>query len=77
MDLVLIALSAAALINVIIALEKNRSVLAWAVLGIGFSFFSTLILAFLSRIRPTVRCPQCANDVFFEAKVCQHCGHSL
>lgn len=70
----------------LIASSRGRSALGWFVLGCLFSIFALLLVALLPSLKtdpnqPTpdthVKCPDCAELVKNEARVCKHCGCKL
>jgi hypothetical protein len=74
----------AALLAVVIAGTKGRSEAGWAFLTLLLSPLVLLILLVLPKLDPEapsadthVRCPDCAELVRREARVCKHCGRSL
>jgi hypothetical protein len=80
----LIIWGVAAILAVIIAGTKGRSEAGWAILTLLLSPLVLLILLVLPKLDPEapspethVRCPDCAELVRREARVCKHCGRSL
>ena len=72
-----------ALFSAWIAGKKGRSSFAWFLIGFLFGPFG-LLVAFAPSIhnqQPTpkthLKCPECAEFVLKEAKVCKHCGCRL
>lgn len=72
-------------IAAVVALNKGRSVVGWFVIGALFGPFGLLAAVFVStevkalEERKVVsgelkKCPDCAELVKAEAKVCKHCG---
>lgn len=70
----------------IVAGNKGRSGFGWFILGMLFSLMALLIVLVLPSIKdetdiPTpdthVKCPDCAELVKREARVCKHCGCKL
>lgn len=76
----------------IVASSKGRSPFGWLILGALFGIFALILVAALPRkgnpsdaitgtdiITPKthVKCPDCAEFVKKEARVCKHCGCRL
>ena len=72
----------------VVAASKNRSVFGWFILGMLFSLLALLVLACLPSLSDStasgepspdthVKCPDCAELVLREARVCKHCGCRL
>lgn len=70
----------------IVASNKGRSGFGWFILGLLFSLIALLIVLVLPSItedadtpRPDthIKCPDCAEFVKREARVCKHCGCKL
>jgi len=69
----------------IIASSKGRTGCGWFLLGVLFGPFSLVVAALPSRMpgaeKPTPKthltCPDCAEFVKREARVCKHCGCKL
>ena len=62
--------------SAVIANSKGRSGCGWFALGILFGPFG-LIVAFLpdtEKAGTTKKCPDCAEIIKAEARVCKHCG---
>lgn len=62
---------------VVLAKSKNRSQIGWGIAGFLAGLFALILLAFLPKIEETKRCPQCANDIKLEARVCYICGNEF
>ena len=70
----------------VVASSKDRSFFGWFVLGFLFSLIALIVVACLpSRRRGVappspethVKCPDCAEFVLREARVCKHCTCKL
>lgn len=72
----------------VLASSRGRSGFGWFLLGGLFSFFALILLALLPSKKapvgvevPTpdthVKCPDCAELIRMEARVCKHCGCRL
>lgn len=70
----------------IVAANRGRSGFGWFLLGALFSFVALIVLVLLPRIGSLSidgivirdkKCPQCAEMVKGDAKVCRFCGHSF
>ncbi len=81
-----------AIVTAIIASNKGRSGFLWFLIGAMLGIFGLILVAALPRInepKPTVagfeaatpsthvKCPDCAELVKKEARVCRHCGCKL
>jgi hypothetical protein len=76
-----------AVVSAIIASSKGRSTFGWFVLGCLFSFFALILVAVLPTVKSTdplapspdthVRCPDCREFVYKDARKCKHCGTPL
>lgn len=81
-----------AIITAIIASSKGRSGFLWLIIGAMFGIFALVLVAAMPRITPPapilagqevatadthVKCPDCAELVKKEARVCRHCGCAL
>lgn len=67
-----------AIVCAVIASNKGRSGFGWLVLGALFGVFALIVVACLSSTDadPSLkRCPDCAEAVQPEARVCKHCGY--
>lgn len=64
----------------IVASVKGRSVFGWFLLGFLFNIFAAVLVILMPSLKgnPTpdthLICPDCAELVRKEAKVCKHCG---
>lgn len=74
-----------AIICGVVASSKGRSGIGWFLLGFLFSFFALILVALLPSLKGKPgeevvspgthgKCPDCAEVVRLEAKVCKHCG---
>lgn len=75
-----------AVFSAVIASAKDRSGFGWFVLGFLFGPFALIAVGFMPSLKtmpgaPTpathVKCPDCAELVLNEARVCKHCGCRL
>jgi hypothetical protein len=78
------------IITALVASSKNRSPIAWALLAIPFGLIATVVVACSSKLPDnkelaverdapdeTKTCPQCAESVKAEAKICRFCRHDF
>lgn len=80
---------ACAVVCAIVASSKGRSGFVWFVLGAMFSIFALLLVIVLPSQKDTprdpnapspythVKCPDCREFVFKDARKCKHCGIPL
>lgn len=80
---------ASAVVCAIIASSKGRSGFGWFILGALFSIFALLLVIVLPSQKDTprdpnapspythVKCPDCREFVFKDARKCKHCGITL
>lgn len=80
---------ACAVVCAIVASSKGRSGFGWFVLGALFSIFALLLVIVLPSQKDTgrdpnapspythVKCPDCREFVFKDARKCKHCGIPL
>jgi hypothetical protein len=68
----------------IVASNKGRSGFGWFIMGLLFSLISLLIVLVLPKVdedtpseETHVKCPDCAELVRREARICKHCGCKL
>lgn len=70
----------------IVAGNKGRSGFGWFILGMLFSLIALLIVLVLPSVKEDpaqpkpethIKCPDCAEFVKREARVCKHCGCKL
>lgn len=73
----------------IVASSKGRSTFGWLILGFLFSFIALILVAVLpsQKVAPRdpnapspdthVRCPDCREFVYKDARKCKHCGIAL
>lgn len=78
-----------AIVSAIVASSKGRSSFAWLVLGAIFGIFALILVIVLpSQNTPSrdpnapspathVKCPDCRELVFKDARKCKHCGIPL
>lgn len=78
-------------VTAIIAANRGRSAFGWLLLGICFGVFALILVVVLKpigRAAPMpgldtphpdthVKCPDCAELIRKEARVCKHCGCRL
>lgn len=85
MELVFIALIFG-VVCALIANSKGRSAFGWLLLGTLFSLIALIVLVLLPSLKTDpgqpspdthVQCPDCAELVRNEARVCKHCGCKL
>lgn len=78
-------------VTAVIAAGKGRSGFGWLLVGLLLGIFGVILIACMPSLkpqqvaiasaqqaidsRPTRRCPECAETILMEAKVCKHCGH--
>jgi hypothetical protein len=77
----------AALVTGIVASSKGRSGILWFILGCPFGLFALLLVALMPAVQrrdpnaPSpnthVRCPDCRELVYHDARKCKHCGITL
>lgn len=59
----------------IVASNKSRCVLCWVIACFLFPLMVLVILV-LPKVEPASKtCPECAETVLADAKVCKHCGY--
>jgi hypothetical protein len=77
---------ACAIVTAIVASSKSRSGLGWFLIGCVFGVFSLLLIGLMpsKKIDPLapspkthVRCPDCREFVYKDARKCKHCGTTL
>jgi len=77
---------AIAILTTIIASSKGRSAGGWLILGCLFSIFAFAAVALMPSMKrdplaPSpethVRCPDCRELVYVDARKCKHCGTIL
>lgn len=80
---------AVAVVTSVIASSKGRSGFGWFLLGCALSLLALLLVAVLPAIKVVprdpnapspdthVRCPDCRELVYKDARKCKHCGISL
>jgi hypothetical protein len=75
-----------AIVSAIIASSKGRSTFGWFLLGCLISFFAIILVAVLPSKKvdtagPSpdthVRCPDCRELVYKDARKCKHCSTTL
>lgn len=76
-----------AVLAAVVAGSKGRSAFGWLLLGCVFGIFALIAVALMPKLAPAGtqgaapsmyrKCPDCAEEVLREAKVCKHCGCSL
>lgn len=78
-----------AVVTAVIASSKGRSGLGWFFVGFFISVFGLILVIVLPSIKPAatyadaptpdthVKCPDCRELVFKDARKCKHCGTTL
>jgi Na+/melibiose symporter-like transporter len=76
-----------ALLTAVVAGSKNRTALGWFLLGAVFGIFAFIMVLILPSIKERdpyapspdthVKCPDCRELVFKDARICKHCGIAL
>jgi hypothetical protein len=67
-----------AIVCAVVASNKGRSGFGWLILGAVFGVFALIVIACLSSVGDEdalKRCPDCAEAVQPQARVCKHCGY--
>lgn len=76
-----------AVVSGIVASSKGRSGFGWFILGCLFGVFALVLVALMPAIKTAdanapspnthVKCPDCRELVFKDARKCKHCGVPL
>lgn len=76
-----------AIVSAVVASSKGRAAFGWFVLGCLISFFAIFLVAVLPTVKARdpnapspdthVRCPDCRELIYKDARKCKHCGTLL
>ena len=61
-----------------VATAKNRNVVGWFFIGLVLPVIALIVVSVMPALADPdkmKKCPECAETVLKDAKVCKHCGH--
>lgn len=67
-----------AVMTMVVAMAKNRNAVGWLAIGFVLPIISLIVVSVMPGLQAAEsmkKCPECAESVLKDAKVCKHCGN--
>lgn len=67
-----------AVMTMVVAMAKNRNAVGWLAIGVVLPIISLIVVSVMPGLQAAEsmkKCPECAEFVLKDAKVCKHCGN--